>query len=161
MIKMPSPIRPQHALAQLEPEEFHSADAASHYEIETVDSIIASIHSQAREDRHVNFAPQPESARPKTVASQVISPGLVVSTEETAIRVELELELLKSGYPLHHVSCHCDESTLLLSGHVRRYYYLQVTLQFAVRFAGGRRIVNRIEVRDHLAEELGQVDSNF
>ena len=108
MIKMPSFLRPQHALDQLESEEFDRAEVTRPLcEIETVDSIMASIHSHVREDQCVDFAPYPESSRPKTIAScKRFRRTSLFHPEEMAIRFDLSsrLELLKSGYPLHNVS---------------------------------------------------------
>lgn len=63
--------------------------------------------------------------------------------------------LLKTGYPLQHVRCWCDDRSLVLSGQVSRYFYAQMAQETANSLAEGRRVMTLIEVvpRPHPAIE--------
>ena len=65
---------------------------------------------------------------------------------ETPVSGQVELALAQCGYPLQYVRCRCDDETLALSGFVTRYFYAQIAVETARKFANGRRIDVQIEV---------------
>ena len=68
------------------------------------------------------------------------------SAGEPSVSDQVYLALARSGYPLQHVRCRCDDQTLTLSGYVTRYYYMQMAVEVAMALANGRRIGVSIEV---------------
>jgi hypothetical protein len=82
------------------------------------------------------------------------SPPAIVSREEespatnraTDIEGLIQAALDRSGFPVQKVFCRCDGETVILSGQVMCYFHVQVALAAALRFAGHRLIINRIEV---------------
>ena len=70
----------------------------------------------------------------------------LTSAGEPCVSDQVYLALARSGYPLQHVRCWCDDQTLTLSGYVTRYYYMQVAVEVAMALANGRRIGVSIEV---------------
>lgn len=83
------------------------------------------------------------------------------TAQGSAMSELIEFELVRSGYPMHNVRCHCTESLVHLTGHVRRYYYLQTAIEIARRLANGRRIVNEIEVLQRPDEDFDANDGEF
>ena len=69
-----------------------------------------------------------------------------VPVGEPAVSDLVHIALARSGYPLQHVRCWCDDQTLTLSGFVTRYYYVQVAVEAAMALANGRRIGVSIDV---------------
>ena len=67
-------------------------------------------------------------------------------TREPSVSDLVHLALTRSGYPLQHVRCWCDDQTLTLTGFVTRYYYAQIALEAALVLANGRRIEVHIQV---------------
>ncbi len=96
-------------------------------------------------NRYSVMAPA-ETLRRKAVPIHFTPLALQPRPHEPTIAEDVVRAFLNSGYPLHHVSCHVDDSKLVLHGQVNRYYYLQVAIQIALRMGEGRRIVNNVEV---------------
>ena len=92
------------------------------------------------------ISPQFEGLVPKVVPFHEISLHHLARVDESAIRDRIEEKLLGSGFPLRDVRCHVTDSKIVLSGHVNRYYYLQMTLRIAFNLSEGRRIENQVEV---------------
>ena len=84
------------------------------------------------------FRRKPSQRTAKRIAS--------VPALEPAVSDLVQVALTRSGYPLQHVRCWCDDQTLTLSGFVTRYYYAQIALEAALVLANGRRIEVHIQV---------------
>ena len=69
-----------------------------------------------------------------------------VPAGEPSVSDLVHIALARSGYPLQHVRCWCDDQTLTLSGFVTRYHHVQVAVEAAMALAKGRRIGVSIDV---------------
>lgn len=90
-----------------------------------------------------------------------VSRGQNATAHVSALSEGIEFELVKTGYPMQNVRCQCSDSSVRLTGHVRRYFYLQIAIEVARRFAGGRRIDNEIEVDACAKECPDDTDGDF
>jgi hypothetical protein len=135
MIAMPFAIRSMQKLTEIDPDNFEA------------------------------IVQRPQVSHSQDVTGQVSAlTGQVsaISSEASARSAEgIEFELVKTGYPMQNVRCHCSESSIRLTGHVRRYFYLQIAIEIARRLAGGRRIDNEIEVDVCSGECPEDTDADF
>ena len=60
--------------------------------------------------------------------------------------IEIKAALTTAAYPLKNVDCQVEQNRVILSGRVRRYYYVQLVLRMAQRHCAGRKIINQIQV---------------
>jgi|GEM_PF-3966966 len=93
--------------------------------------------------------PFSESSSVSRPAHRVIHQGHSPVESEMMSTPELVSRALdKTGYPLDRIHCHCDQTHLTLSGHVSRYFYLQIAVRVARHFSQGRLIELQVAVDD-------------
>jgi len=88
--------------------------------------------------------PAPQARREPSSRAAARVP--LISVREPSVSEQLHLALARSGYPLQHVHCRCDDQSLTLTGFTTRYYYVQIALHVAMTMANGRRIEMSIHV---------------
>jgi hypothetical protein len=68
------------------------------------------------------------------------------SAQAAAIGAEFERRLATAGYQVRRLRIHLGDTTVILSGSVNKYHFVQFAIETARSLCGKRRIVSQIEV---------------
>lgn len=126
------------------PIEVHHRPTAATPRIDFVTEIATDVAIERARNGRADFSSVIRDCVP---SSERLNPHVAkLSSEDAACIDQIQNALTGSPYPLNNVLCRLENSTVVLSGFVKRYYHVQVSLKIAGRFRGQRQIVSRIQV---------------